>query len=162
MKVRDFRLSACRSIDARVGQKPAYEASCLPHTPSRPWGQEDVACPRSRAPLTRHGGQIKLVSLNLVNRVTSTVISVIYSRVSSYSHSMTLKDLRLGFSKRCYFERFIKMATQGELLKYHHFLPVRRSTNRNPRFTTPNIGPRKTSVEKCREKKSSRNRLFCL
>jgi hypothetical protein len=40
---------------------------------------------------------------------------------------MTLKDLRLGFSKRCYFERFIKMATQGELLKLHHFLPMAKT-----------------------------------
>ena len=36
---------------------------------------------------------------------------------------MTLKDLRLDVSKRPYLQRFITMATQGELLKLHHFLP---------------------------------------
>ena len=35
---------------------------------------------------------------------------------------MTLKDLRLGFSKRPYLQRFIKMVmTQGELLKLIFF-----------------------------------------
>ena len=40
---------------------------------------------------------------------------------------MTLKDLSLGFSKRPYLQRSIKMATQGELLKLHQFLSARRS-----------------------------------
>ena len=71
-------------------------------------------------PQDRHGGQIKAQS---ANRVTSTVISVVYSKVSSYGYFMTLNDLSLGFSKRPYLQRFIKMATQGELLKLHQFLP---------------------------------------
>ena len=60
--------------------------------------------------------------LNLVSRVTSTVISVINSRVSSYNHKMTLKGLRLGFSQRPYLQRSVKIVTLGELLKLLSFL----------------------------------------
>ena len=36
---------------------------------------------------------------------------------------MTLKDLRLGFSKRSYLQRSIEKVAQGELMKSHYFLP---------------------------------------
>ena len=46
---------------------------------------------------------------------------------------MTLKDLRLGVSKHPYLQRSIEMATQGELLKLYHFLPLWRSENQDSR-----------------------------
>ena len=61
--------------------------------------------------------------LILANRVTLTVISVIYSKVLSYDHFITLNDLSLGFSKRPYLQRSIQMETQGELLKLYLFFP---------------------------------------
>ena len=116
---------ACQSTDTRVGQRSEPEVSYLPRENNRLWSQEDVAYPRSSAPSSSPWRPKKKARLQLIlaSRVTSTVISVIKSMVSSYSQKMTLKDLRLGFSKRPYLQRSIKMATQGELLKLYHFLP---------------------------------------
>jgi len=45
---------------------------------------------------------------------------------------MTLKGLRLGVSKRPYLQRFIQMATHGELLKLHHFFQQREIQDSRP------------------------------
>ena len=90
-------------------------------------------------PSSRHGERrlayfLARFQLNLASRVTSTVISVIYSKVSSYSHQMTLNDRGLGFSKHPYLQRSIRMATQGEVRKLHPFLPPGKIN------ATPNFG----------------------
>ena len=94
----------------------------LPPKANRLWSQGDVAYPRSRAPLLPPWRPNKAqFQLNLTSRVTSTVISVIYINVSSYSHEMTLIDMTLDVPKRPYVLKFIAMATRGEPSKDEHF-----------------------------------------
>ena len=68
-------------------------------------------------------GEKNVFQLSLASRVTSTVISVVYSEVALYNYLMTLKDLRLGFSKNSYLQRSTEMVSQGKLLKLPSFPP---------------------------------------